>query len=297
MNWEELWQRFSERGRLRPRTLDFYLKHVRSFRAFFPGLELRNVQTKHLRDFFAAELERKGRGSAARKTRSVCVLLRWAHRQDLLLHDPCDGFVVPKVAAALMPILSLAQVNQLLEAPLSARRRFVRARDVAILEVLYGCGLRGGELLGLQLGDIDLAGELLTIRQSKGRPRQVPMGRRAAQALERYLLDFRPVLAARGETAVWLDFSGKKPLNSSGLGTMLRRYGKKLGIDGLSAHALRRACATHLLEHGANIVDIKTLLGHADINSTLHYAKVFPVELRKAHQHHHPRARLNHGRR
>lgn len=291
MNWDELWQRYSSTGRLRPSTLRGYRKHLNSFLADFPALELCNVQPQHLWDFFAAEQNRQGRGSATRKARAVSIILRWAHRQDLLVCDPCEGFVLHNIAAPMMPILSEEQVARLLDAPSQAKHRFVRARDRAILEVLYGCGLRVGELIGLQMGDIDLGNELVTIRRSKSRPRVVPLGKQAVAALERYILDFRPHKAKAGEMAVWLSSYSGGQLETADVQKQLRLYGRKLGLQGITAHALRRACATHLLEHGANIVDIKTLLGHADINSTLYYAKVFPVELRKAHTQSHPRAR------
>ena len=297
MNWEALWQRFSVSGRRADSTLSGYLKIINEFRRHFPHLsEPREVHQQHLYGWF---LNLKGRPdislpTATAKLRAVCLILRWAHLQELLLVDPCEGFELKHVERPIPGILSQAQVLQLLQAPLLSNRRWVVARDLAILELLYGTGMRGGELVGLQLNDVDLSGELLRIRGGKGKHRTLPMGKRAALTLERYLLDFRPQLAQPSDSAVWLRQTGA-PMTTSDLHRQLNRYGKRLKMDGVTAHALRRACATHLLENGANIVEIKNLLDHADLNSTLFYAKVFPVELIKVHQKSHPRARFRRG--
>jgi site-specific recombinase XerD len=297
VNWDALWQRFSESGRRAESTLAGYRRHLNDFRRHYPHLaEPREVHQQHLYGWFLFEKNRPevSLPTATAKVKAVCVLLRWAFQQELLLVDPCEGFQLKKPARPIPGVLSQSQVLQLLEAPLQKNRRWVVARDLAILELLYGTGMRGGELIGLQLNDVDLSGELLSIRGGKGKPRLIPMGKRAALTLERYLLDFRPQLAAASETAVWLTQQGQ-PMKCQDLQSMMARYGKRLGFEGVTAHALRRAFATHLLENGANIVEIKNLLGHADLNSTLFYAKVFPVELIKAHQKSHPRARFRRG--
>jgi site-specific recombinase XerD len=297
VNWDALWQRFSESGRRAESTLAGYRRHLNDFRRHYPHLaEPREVHQQHLYGWHLHERKRPGVSlpTATAKVKAVCVLLRWAVQQELLLVDPCEGFQLKKPVRPIPGVLSQSQVLALLEAPLRSNRRWIVARDLAILEVLYGTGLRGGELISLQLNDVDLSGELLSIRAGKGKHRLIPMGKRAALTLERYLLDFRPQLAAASETAVWLKQTGG-PMSTSDLQRQVHRYGQMLGFEGVTPHALRRAFATHLLENGANIVEIKNLLGHADLNSTLFYAKVFPVELIKAHQKSHPRARFRRG--
>jgi site-specific recombinase XerD len=297
VNWDALWKRFSESGRRSPATLASYRHDLDQFRRHYPHLkEPRDVHQQHLLGWFLFEKNRPGvsLATATFRTRVVCAVLRWGFRQELLLVDPCEGFMLKKPAPPVMEILSQSQVLQLLEAPLKARRRWVIARDLAVLEILYGTGIRAGELIGMQLNDVDLSGELLDIRRGKSKRRLVPMGKRAALTLERYLLDFRPHVAPPGETAVWLTQHGQ-PMKTQNLSHQLRHYGDRLGIEGVTPHALRRACATHLLENGANILDIQKLLGHEDLNSTLIYAKVLPGELAKTHQKSHPRARFRRG--
>ncbi len=138
------------------------------------------------------------------------MLLRWAFTcKNLLLVDPCEGFQLKHVERPIPGVLSQAQVLELLRAPL---QRIGAGWWLATWRS-WNCCMElecvGGELVGLQLNDVDLSGELLSIRGGKGQHRLIPMGKRAALTLERYLLDFRPQLAAASETAVWLTQQGQ----------------------------------------------------------------------------------------
>ena len=292
MDWEQLWTRFSSARRLARATLATYLAGFDRFRKHWPELtEPGQVQEHHLLEWRLHESQ-KGLSEVTTTLllRAAMAPLRWAFRQDLLLLDPTANLRLRKPTNRIHRILTQDEILSLLEAPLRTKRRFIAGRDRAILELLYGSGLRGGELLALDLRDLDVADCSVCVRGGKGRPRKVCFAPSVAVILERYLKDYRPVRAQAGESALFVNLEGSRMAHNT-LSHQVAQYGKQLGIPDVTPHALRRAFATHLLENGANIVEIKNLLGHADINSTLVYARVFPVELMRAHRKSHPRAR------
>lgn len=292
MDWDELWTRFSNNRRLAKSTLVSYRAGFDRFRQHWPELtDPSQVQERHLLEW---RLHESQKGLAEATTtgflRSVISVLRWAHHQDLLLLDPASDLEIRKPTNKIPRILNQTEILQLLEAPLRTKRRFIAGRDRAILELLYGSGMRGGELLALDLRDLDVEDCSVAVRGGKGRPRKVCFAPSVAVILERYLKDYRPVRAQANESALFVNLDGSR-MSHGTLNQQVSQYGKKLGIPDVTPHAFRRAFATHLLENGANIVEIKNLLGHVDIDSTLVYARIFPVELMRAHRKSHPRAR------
>ena len=219
------------------------------------------------------------------------MLLQWGYRQGHLLVNLAEQVHLRKPHRPLLKVLSEEEVQRLLMAPSLCNRRFIQGRDRAILELLYGTGMRVGELVHLNLDDVDLAQAQIHVRVSKSHPRLLPLGARVLEALELYMRHYRPAVSAIDETALWLAMNGHR-LKASSVCHQVEQYGKMLGIAGAYPHALRRACATHLLAHGASVVHIQRLLGHRDIESVLHYAKVFPVDVQRAHRKTHPRARF-----
>lgn len=295
MSWAEFLQLFSASGRLSPATVRGYTRDLQLFLKFWKVERIegpRQVQPRHLNEFYRHQLHspQVSRATAGSRLRSLLVLLRWAVRQDILLVDPGQDLQVPKPSRPIQRVLTQEEVSRLLEAPNSARRGFIRLRDRALLELLYGTGIRAGEVLGLNVNDLDLPEQTLRILRGKGQNRLIPFGQAAAEALSAYLDWVLPRYSLSGETALFLNMHGER-LEPKGLTDQLRRYGQKVGIPGVTAHTLRRSMATHLLQNGANIAEIKQLLGHADINSTMVYTQVFPVELMREHRRSHPRAR------
>ena len=192
----------------------------------------------------------------------------------------------PRVPRALADYsLSVEQVRELLRAPDRTTPRGLR--DAALLEVAYGCGLRLGELLALDLADLDLSAGWLWVRCGKGgKARQVPLGPQVCAVVRDYLARARPLLVQDpGEQAVWL---------SSPRGTRLTRRGPRIAQRyPLSFpfwfHRLRHSYATHLLENGLDLRSIALLLGHADLTSTTRYTQLRPLELQRVHRRCHPR--------
>jgi integrase/recombinase XerD len=171
-------------------------------------------------------------------------------------------------------------------------------RDRALLELLYGTGIRISEAVGLDLEDLDLEGAMIRVLGKGHKERVVPLGRGARDALVAYLRDGRLALRqARGRRpkdadAVMLNARGGR-ISRQACWTIVRRAGERVALgDRLSPHVLRHSCATHMLEHGADLRVVQELLGHASISTTQVYTKVSPERLRTVYDAAHPRARL-----
>lgn len=222
---------------------------------------------------------------------------RWLTRQRHIPYNPASELELPKPPKKLpRAILSVAQVETILAQADTGEAMGLRNR--AILEVFYSCGIRRLELIGLKLYDVDVERGMLMVRQGKGgKDRFIPMGERACAWLARYLQEVRPGLAANAhEQALFLDELGL-PLKTSYLGDLVKRHIEAAGIEVTGAcHLLRHACATHMLEGGADIRFIQAMLGHAQLSTTEVYTHVSIAKLKEIHAATHP-ARLERARR
>ena len=213
---------------------------------------------------------------------------------EQLLHHADVGAVVEQVGGA--RVAQHVGRETVAEADAVVGDEPVALRDRAILEVLYGTGVRISELVGLSLPDVDLGGWLLRAFGKGSKERIVPLGRQAHAALGEWLRYGRPGLAPerwarRGDAeAVFLNQRGGR-LSRSGAWGVVRRYGEQVGLDGrLSPHVLRHSCATHMVDHGADIRAVQELLGHASISTTQVYTKVSTERLFAVYEAAHPRA-------
>ena len=212
-------------------------------------------------------------------------MLRWAEDAGLVLWSGLD-FQEKPPPSPLRFVPTQSQMLQLLAAPPNT---LLGERDRTILETIYGTGLRCGELCALNLQDLD--GQGLWVRQGKGaKDRFVPIGPHLWSVLESYLKDVRPRLRAVGKSALFLARWGRR-LGPVSLSWLIRRYARSLGLTGLCTHSLRHAFGTHMLEGGANLVEVKLLLGHSRLDSTQRYTQVHVAELIREYQRTHPRAR------
>jgi integrase/recombinase XerD len=192
--------------------------------------------------------------------------------------------------------LAEAEIASLLGAVVGADA--IALRDRAMLEVLYGTGLRISELVGLSLGDLDLDAALLRAFGKGAKERIVPLGRMARSALVDWLgPEGRPSLVPErwrrrdDADAVFLNAKGGR-LSRQGAWGVVRKYGDRVGLgDRLTPHVLRHSCATHMLDHGADIRAVQELLGHASISTTQVYTMVSTERLRSVYESAHPRAR------
>jgi integrase/recombinase XerD len=209
--------------------------------------------------------------------------------------DAAAGVEAPRVPAGLPKALDESEVTDLIEGVVGDDP--ISRRDRAVLEVLYGTGIRISELVGLSRADVDLDGALLRAFGKGSKERIVPLGRPACRALAEWFDGGRPALeperwARRGDAeAVFLNARGGR-LTRAGAWLVVKKHGDRAGLgDRLSPHVLRHSCATHLLDHGADIRAVQELLGHVSISTTQVYTKVSTERLWQVYQDAHPRAR------
>lgn len=287
-----------ERGRS-TNTLAAYRRDLRAYWAWLhrAGIaDLGEVTADVVLDY-VAELRSGDRADAsvARALVAVRTMHRFLAAEGFLASDPTADVDPPSVPAGLPKPLSEAQVGALLDAVDGDAP--VDRRDRVILEVLYGTGLRISELVGLSLGDLDLEASLLRAFGKGSKERVVPIGGPARAALEAWLAPGgRPELvpvrwARRGdEEALLLNRRGGR-LTRQSAWNIVKTYGARVGLSDLSPHVLRHSCATHMVDHGADIRAVQELLGHASISTTQVYTRVSTERLWQVYDAAHPRAR------
>jgi len=233
--------------------------------------------------------------SIARALVAVRSFHRFCVDEGLLTADPSEEVGAPRVPQGIPKALSEPEVEALLHAVVGDSPR--AQRDRAILETLYAAGVRISELVGLDRRDLDLEDSLLRVLGKGSKERIVPIGRTANAALRSYLDRGRPELVhhrrpGRGSIeAVFLNARGGR-LSRQSCWKIVRTAGNAAGLgDRLSPHVLRHSCATHMLDHGADIRVVQELLGHASLTTTQVYTKVSPQRLRAVYDAAHPRAR------
>ena len=288
-----------ERGRS-ANTLAAYRRDLAAYQEFLTARHLTPATvTESVVEDYLAFLRAAGRApaSVARALVSVRSLHRFLEDEGQVAGNPAEEVQRPKVPSGLPKALSEAEVGGLLAAVTGDDA--VARRDRAILEVLYGCGLRVSELVGLSLADLDLGSGLLRAFGKGAKERIVPVGRLARDALDAWMTPrgrgaMTPERwARRGDAeAVFLNTRGGR-LSRQGAWGIVRQHGEAVGLgDRLSPHVLRHSCATHMLDHGADIRVVQELLGHASISTTQVYTKVSATRLRQIYDAAHPRAKL-----
>ncbi len=243
-----------------------------------------------------AHLRTRGYSQAtlARKAAAVRTFYIWAARRGLVQTNPAALLSRPAAASRLPSVLKASEAEALATSPLPGDP--IGLRDRAILELLYGCGLRVSELCGLDLADVDLAGQRVRVMGKGSKERIVPMGDFAADALDRYLSSGRECLAPSAdvpaaETAAVFFNRRRNRMTSRDARAMLERYARRILPNRMvSPHTLRHSFATHLLEGGADIRSVQELLGHSSLATTQRYTHVSRGRLFAAYRRSHPRA-------
>ena len=231
-----------------------------------------------------------GGSTRARRMAAIRMFLRYMKERRLVSDDPSALLENPKSASVLPRVLSEAEVFAMLDAADGDDPRTLR--DRALLETMYGSGLRVSEACALSFDDIVADGELLRILGKGGRERLVPVGGAAAEALRRYVDSGRGHFArSSAETHVFLTRLGR-PFTRQGVFKVVRERAAAAGIapERISPHVLRHSFASHMLAHGADIRAIQELLGHADIGTTQIYTHVDSARFGEIHRRYHPRA-------
>jgi tyrosine recombinase XerC len=286
--------------RLSPNTVTAYRRDLRQLERFLErgGTGLENATYPLLRRFLAQQHTLNyARSSIARRMAAIRAFYRWAEQTGQIAADPAAELGSPKVVHRLPTVLRPREAAALTEAPdvgSGLREDPLEAaailRDRAVLELLYGSGLRVGEVAGLTTDRIDLERGRVTVLGKGSREREVPMSDFAVEALRAYVERGRPHMAPEGARGLFFNRRNKR-FSERDIRRSMERYVDRL-LPGrrVSPHTLRHSFATHLLEGGADIRAVQELLGHASVATTQRYTHVSRRRLFEAHEQAHPRA-------
>ncbi|MEA2498055.1 MAG: hypothetical protein QOH26_460 [Actinomycetota bacterium] len=298
---KELAATFLRSGRaerdLSPHTISAYTSDLSQFREFAEraGVQGASDVDRRLLRRYVAHLGDRGysRRSIARKTSAVRSMLSWAVKHDIVDTNAATDLPAPKLDKSLPKVMKAAEVVRLCELPPDDDA--IGLRDRAILELLYGSGLRVAELCGLDVGDLELGQAALRVMGKGRKERRLPMTGPAEEALRNYLAGARSALlglatgGVAAEDAVFLNSRGHR-IGPRSVRAMLAKYLKAEGVAPVGPHALRHSFATHLLDGGADLRVVQELLGHESLSTTQVYTHVSTERLRAVYDRSHPRA-------
>ncbi|MFZ6743436.1 site-specific tyrosine recombinase XerD [Undibacterium sp. JH2W] len=272
-------------------TIEAYRRDMRLFAEYLhqeQGKHLYEVSNADINNYIAAKHETSKASSANRRMSVLKRFYLLAFRQNLVSQNPCSKLRSAKQTQRLPKTLSEAQVVALLQAPDHSNPHGLR--DKTMLELLYACGLRVSELVGLRSIEVGLNEGVLRITGKGDKTRLVPFGEVARVWLERYLREGRSaILQGQIDDALFVTARGAA-MTRQMFWILIKKYATQANINThLSPHTLRHAFATHLLNHGADLRVVQLLLGHADISTTQIYTHVARERLKKLHAMHHPR--------
>jgi integrase/recombinase XerD len=272
-------------------TILSYARDVRKFLGFLKAGKL--VWNRVPEETIVRFIHRESRaGLSARSLARLISALRSFFKflvlSGFVKKDPSSQLTTPSTWLSLPKFLTVKEVEELLRAPDDKKPHGVR--DRAMLEVLYGSGLRVSELASLKLAEVNLGDGFLICRGKGGKERIVPLGRSACGAVAKYLAEVRPLVVSGERDELFLSRRGK-PFTRQGLWKLIRQHARAAGLTAMiSPHILRHSFATHLLERGADLRSVQLMLGHSQITTTQIYTHVSRERLRRVYDQFHPRA-------
>ena len=284
-----------ERGLAR-NTLEAYRSDLLQFGRFLAerGESAATVRGPVVADFLSALATGNGRAPVSPATihrKSACLRSFYRHlrREGIRASDPTAALTPPRRSRRLPHVLTRGDVRTLLDQPKGTAPPALR--DRALLELMYACGLRVSEVVGLEVADIDLAAGVLRARGKGSKERLVPIGRAAVAAVRAYLERGRPrLVGARAEPCLFVNVRGRA-LTRQGLYKIVQRHAAAAGLAGrMSPHTLRHTFATHLLAGGCDLRSVQEMLGHADVATTQVYTHLSSERLKDVYFKAHPRA-------
>ncbi|MFX3623877.1 MAG: site-specific tyrosine recombinase XerD [Ectobacillus sp.] len=269
------------------RDLKSYLKYVQKVEQLS---SLHDITRIHIVSFLQ-HLKDTGKSAKtlARHVASIRSFHQFLLRERIVEHDPSFHVETPQAQRKLPKVLTVAEVEALLQAP--GTNSAFDIRDKAMLELLYATGMRVSELIGLNLSDVHLTMGFVRCLGKGKKERIIPLGRLAAEAVSKYIAHGRrELLGKKAEEALFLNHHGAR-LSRQGFWKILKRLAKEANIQKeLTPHTLRHSFATHLLENGADLRAVQEMLGHADISTTQIYTHVSKTRLKDVYKQFHPRA-------
>jgi integrase/recombinase XerC len=283
-----------------PHTLRNYTSDLDQFKEYLFKIEKRSdipvkeIDRLTIREWMAGLHNDHKKTSIARKLASLRTFFQFLVREGVLETNPAKLVATPRIERKLPNHLSMEDAVRFIETP--DTNTDLGRRDRAIIEFLYATGIRVGELVNIDLKDIDFREKLVRVTGKRKKQRIVPFGEPALQALMHYLEETRPVFlnncppAERDNTAVFLNYQGTR-ITTRSVGRMIDKYIKQCAdIHNISPHSLRHSFATHLLDSGADLRDIQELLGHARLSTTQIYTQVSMEKMIEVYDRAHPKA-------
>jgi integrase/recombinase XerC len=290
-------------------TLRAYRRELHGFAAWLSGhhprLTVARIEHTHIRSYLGTLYDRGlSKASAARALASIRSWFKWLARNHHIEQNAASLVSTPRLPRHLPRVPSIEQLNRAVDSVLDDAASWP-ARDKAILEMLYGCGIRNAELTALDLDDIHWANEAILVRGKGQKQRYVPLGDSAAEALRAYIAERSTRLAAGDEKkalnspALFLNLQlrglqkgGQARLTTRSVGRIVKRIAILRGLPSdVHPHTLRHAFGTHLLEEGADLRAIQELLGHERLSTTQRYTQLTTAQLTAVYDRTHPRAR------
>lgn len=250
------------------------------------SLELRLLVREDLREWLIGlSRENLSENSRRRLISAVRGFYKFLMQDGHVTANPAEDLVAPQKGSYLPRFLNQAEIEKFLLAPDTSTETGLR--DRATLELMYACGLRVSELVGLKLHEVDLDAGIVTTTGKGSKTRRVPVGSSAVEWLKSYLATRRK--KDIGSDLLFLTPAGK-PLNRQAVHGMVRAYAEKCGFEGVSPHTLRHSFATHLVQNNADIRSVQQMLGHTDISTTQIYTHITNRQLKRNYDRFHPRS-------
>lgn len=281
-----------EKG-LAANTLESYQRDMLAFTAYLRDhgvSDIRDSTRTHIIGYLMT-LQEKGRATAtlSRNMASIRAFYQFLVRDKYLDKDPSIHLETPKIEKRLPKVLSIEEVERLLEGP--SLQNPAGLRDKAMLELLYATGIRVSELVSLAVGDVNLDMGFVKCLGKGSKERIIPLGSVAIHMVRQYMDAGRPkLLKDKNETALFLNHLGKQ-ITRQGFWKIIKRYAQQVNIrTEITPHTLRHSFATHLLENGADLRSVQEMLGHADISTTQIYTHVTRTRIKDVYAKTHPRA-------
>lgn len=275
-------------------TVRAYKNELKRFAQFLgPELGWKDVDHVSIRGFLS-QLHSNGlsKVSIARALAALRSMYKWLAREGIVQQNPAKLVAMPKTPKKLPRVPTLEEMNTVLDSGMPETARFPE-RDRAIFELLYGCGLRNSELVGIELDDLDTANGLILVRGKGKKQRYVPLEGKADEALKSYTAMRRKVLSESGKNTRRLFINQRGgPLTSRSVGRIVKQIAVAKGLPpDVHPHTLRHAFGTHLLSEGADLRAIQELLGHERLSTTQKYTQLSIKHVMEVYDRTHPRAR------
>lgn len=272
-------------------TTDSYKRDLFSFIDFIEKSGINNLdevnKTNIMAYIYKLQKENRAAATISRNAASIRAFFHYLYNEKIISSNPAEKLETPKVEKKIPEALSLKEVELLLDQP--DLNELKGLRDKAMLEMLYATGMRVTELISIKLSDVDMNMEYIMCK-SNNKTRVIPLGSKALEALEKYIVKVRPIMAKDEEDILFVNCFGN-PMTRQGFWKIIKAYAAKAGIKhDITPHMLRHSFAVHLIENGADLRSVQEMMGHSDISTTQIYAKVNKNKLKDVYNKAHPRA-------